>query len=214
MRKTQNQTDCLSLVPLHSLVMAPKLSSVLSLIIFLRLFLFPILSHARLSPSPKGEKASTFEFIKDLQQCYNRDKVKGIHKLKKYLQQFGYLSYSHAKNKTHAYDDDFDDLVESTVRTYQTNYHLKVIESLDSETVSKMVKPHCGVVHIVNDTSWMCLGEKRHHYGGHGSLHTVAHYTFFKGFPRWPASKTHLTYACLPSTPSQSKSPMACTFDQ
>ena len=176
--------------------------------------MFPISSHARISPSSKREKPSAFEFIKDLQGCHKGDKVKGVHKLKKYLQQFGYLSYSHAKNKTHAHDDDFDYLVESAIKTYQTNYHLKATGSLDFETVAEMVKPRCGVADIVNGTSWMRSGKKRHHHHGHGSLHTVAHYSFFPGSPRWPASKTHLTYAFLSGTPSEARSPVSAAFGQ
>ncbi|KAL6325480.1 hypothetical protein AAG906_023325 [Vitis piasezkii] len=193
--------------------MAPKLSSMLSLIILLFLFLFLSSSHATLSPSPKGEKPSPFEFIKDLQGCHKGDKVEGIHKLKKYLEQFGYLSYSHSKYHTHANDDDFDDLVESAIKTYQTNYHLNATGSLDSETVSEMVKPRCGAADIINGTNWMRSGKKRHHHG-HGSLRTVAHYSFFPGSPRWPPSKTYLTYAFLPGTPSWAMSPVSRAYGQ
>ena len=125
----------------------------------------------------KGEKPSPFKFIKDLKGCNKGDKVKGVHKLNKYLKH--YLRYRNSKNITHAHDDDFDEMVESAIKTYQTNYHLKAIGSLDFETVSKMVKPRCGVADIVNGTSSMCLGKKRHHHDGHGSLHTIAHYSFF-----------------------------------
>ncbi|KAJ9683510.1 hypothetical protein PVL29_019191 [Vitis rotundifolia] len=185
----------------------------LSSIILLFLFLFLISSHATLSPLPKGEKPSPFEFIKDLQGCHKGDKVEGINKLKKYLEQFGYLSYSQSTYHTHANDDDFDDLVESAIKTYQTNYHLNATGSLDSETVSEMVKPRCGAADIINGTSWMRSGKKRHHHG-HGSLRTVAHYNFFSGSPRWPPSKTYLTYAFLPGTPSWAMSPVSRAYGQ
>ncbi|CBI34985.3 unnamed protein product, partial [Vitis vinifera] len=131
---------------------------------------------------------SEFIFV-DLQGCHKGDKVEGIHKLKKYLGQFGYLSYSHSKYHTHANDDDFDDLVESAIKTYQTNYHLNATGSLDSETVSQMVKPRCGAADIINGTNWMRS-------------------------PRWPPSKTYLTYAFLPGTPSWAMSPVSRAFGQ
>ena len=140
--------------------------------------------------------------------------MKGIHKLKKYLQQFGYLTYSHSKNKTHAHanDDDFDELLESSIKTYQTNYHLKSTGNLDPETVSEMMKPRCGVADIVNGTNWMRSGKKRHDHHGHGSLHTVNHYAFLPGNPRWPSSKTSLTYAFLPGTPTTAMAPVDRAF--
>ncbi|XP_034707583.1 metalloendoproteinase 2-MMP-like [Vitis riparia] len=209
----QNPTEC-SILSLD-LVMAPKLSSMLSLIILLFLFLSPISSHATSSPSSNGEKPSPFGFIKGLQGCHKGDEVNGIQKLKKYLEQFGYLSYSRSKNQTHADDDDFDDLLESAIKTYQANYHLEATGDLDSETVSEMVKPRCGVADIINGTNWMLSGKKRQYHGhGHGSLRTVAHYSFFPRSPRWPPSKTYLTYAFLPGTPNWAMSPVSRAYGQ
>ncbi|KAF8390341.1 hypothetical protein HHK36_024866 [Tetracentron sinense] len=56
-----------------------------------------------------------------------------------------------------------------------------------------MMMPRCGVPDITNGTTSMRSGKKKHHHGPN-SLHTVSHYSFFPGHPRWPASKTHLTY--------------------
>ena len=213
-QQMQNPTSALS--SLNS-VMAPKPSPMFSFIllsVFLFLFLLPISSHETLSPSPNGEKPSPFGFIKDLQGCNKRHKVKGIHKLKKYLEQFGYLSYnSHSKNQIRTDDDDyFDDLLESAIKSYQTNYHLKATGKLDSETVSEMMSSRCGVADIVNGTSWMQSSKKRHDQG-HGSLHTVSHYQFFPGSPRWPTSNNaHLTYAFLPGTPDEAKIPVSRAF--
>ncbi|WJZ98864.1 hypothetical protein VitviT2T_017361 [Vitis vinifera] len=185
--------------------MVPNLSPMS--FIFLFLFMFPITSHAN------GENPSPFEFIKDLEGCQKGHKVKDIHKLKKYLQQFGYLSYSHSEYQTHADNDDFDDLLEFAIKTYQTNYYLKASGNLDSETVSVMVKPRCGVADIINGTSRMRSGSRSYPHG-YGSLHTVAHYSFFAGSPRWPPSNTHLTYAFLSGTSSTTMSAVTRAFGQ
>lgn len=60
-----------------------------------------------------------------------------------YLQHFDY--YHQTRNNTHANEDDFDELLESAMRTYQLNYHLIATGTLDDETISKMMMPHCGV---------------------------------------------------------------------
>ena len=89
----------------------------------LLLLLLPFHSHATLQNS-HGKKSSPFEFLKHLQGCHKGEKVKGIHNLKAYLENFGYLSYNnHSKNHTHTNDDDFDELLESAIKTYQLNYH-------------------------------------------------------------------------------------------
>ncbi|XP_022751887.1 metalloendoproteinase 3-MMP-like [Durio zibethinus] len=175
---------------------------------FTLLLLFPLLFQVVLADL-KDKKPSSFEFLQHLQGCHKGDKVKDIHKLKKYLENFGYLSY---KNKTHANDDDFDDFLESAIKTYQLNYHLKATGTLDAKTVSKMMNPRCAVADIINGTSRMRSGKKRHHPSGSKSVHMVSHYSFFQGEPRWPASQSHLTYAFLPGTRADAISPVAKAF--
>ncbi|PIA40358.1 hypothetical protein AQUCO_02500210v1 [Aquilegia coerulea] len=126
--------------------------------------------------------------------CHKGDTVEGVHDLKEYLKKFGYLNYD-GSNNNHADDDSFDEFLESAVKTYQTNYHLKATGSLDAETVNKMSIPRCGVADIINGTTSMRSGKTKHHHHSSTSLHTVSHYSFFPGSPRWPNSKTHLTYA-------------------
>lgn len=191
--------------------MAPKISPLFS---FILLLVLPTLSHAAVTSDANGKKPLPFEFIKNLQGCHKGDKVKGIHHLKKYLENFGYLSYSHSNNQIHANDDDFDDLLESAVKTYQVNYHLKATGNLDAETVSMMMTPRCGVADIINGTTSMQSGKKRHHQYGPNSLHEVSHYSFFPRRQRWPLSRTHLTYGFLPSTPEAAKSPVARAFSR
>ncbi|XVF60398.1 hypothetical protein PTKIN_Ptkin08bG0042400 [Pterospermum kingtungense] len=175
---------------------------------FTLLLLLPLLFQAALADS-KDKNPSPFAFLQHLQGCHKGDRVKDLNKLKKYLENFGYLSY---KNKTHANDDDFDDFLESAIKTYQLNYHLNATGSLDAKTVSKMMSPRCAVADIVNGTSSTRSGKKRNHPSGSKSVHTVAHYTFFRGEPKWPASKSHLTYAFLPGTRADAINPVAKAF--
>ncbi|KAG6664659.1 hypothetical protein CIPAW_02G109500, partial [Carya illinoinensis] len=155
------------------------------------------------------QNTSPFGFLKHLQGCHKGKKVKGIHDLKLYLEKFGY--YHQTKNiNTHA-NDDFDELLESAVKTYQQNYHLKATGILDAETISKMMVPHCGGADIINGTNTMQSGKKNNHHRK-GSFHVVSHYSFFQNPPKWPTSKYHLTYGFLPRTPTQAMSPVAQTF--
>ncbi|KAK4857419.1 hypothetical protein QYF36_000389 [Acer negundo] len=159
------------------------------------------------------EKKSPVEFMKHLQGCHKGEKVRDLLQLKKYLEKFGYLDYKNAKNLTHENDDYFDELLESAIKTYQLNFHVQSSGVLDSKTLSEMAKPRCGVADIVNGINWMKSREKSHHNHGSGRpFHTVSHYTFFPGSPRWPAGQTFLTYAFLPGTRSDALEPVARAF--
>ncbi|XP_059670233.1 metalloendoproteinase 3-MMP-like [Cornus florida] len=170
--------------------MAPNLSLLLGAFLLL---LVAVQSKNHTKPPEKG-----FKFLQHLQGCHKGQTVKGLHELKRYLEKFGYLNYGttnnhhHSKstatisNLNHANDDMFDDILESAVRSYQSYYHLKVTGSLDSETVQQMILPRCGVADVVNNATNM----------KHPRLfNMVAQYSFFPGKPRWPASKTRLTYS-------------------
>ncbi|XP_057469449.1 metalloendoproteinase 2-MMP-like [Actinidia eriantha] len=183
-----------------------------ALCIVLFSIVIPLASYANPS-NPNAQKPSPFEFIKHLQGCHKGEKVKGLHQLKTYLERFGYLNYQNFQNQTHANDDDFDDLLESAIKTYQLNYHLKITGTLDAQTVSKMVAPRCGVPDIINGTNFMRPGRKMAHHG-HNTLHTVSHYNFLPGRPRWPASQTHLTYGFLSGTNSNAISAVERAFNK
>ncbi|KAF7113285.1 hypothetical protein RHSIM_Rhsim05G0046000 [Rhododendron simsii] len=170
----------------------------------------PLHSHAN-PPKPNAEKPTPFEFIKHLEGCHKGEKVEGLQQLKAYLEKFGYLNYNHSKNQNHANDDDFDDLLEAAVKTYQSNYHLKATGTLDAKTLSNMMKPRCGNPDIINGTNLMRGGKKRPNHG-HNALHTVSHYSFFQGNPKWPSNQ--LTYAFLPGTNSDAQSAVARAFDK
>uniref|UniRef100_A0A2N9FS30 Peptidase metallopeptidase domain-containing protein n=1 Tax=Fagus sylvatica TaxID=28930 RepID=A0A2N9FS30_FAGSY len=193
--------------------MGYKAFSLFSFTLLLLLLLLPLHSHAT-SRNSHDKKSSPFEFLKHLQGCHKGEKVKGIHNLKTYLHTFGYLSYNHSKNHTHTNDDDdFDELLESAIKSYQLNYHLNATGTLDAKTVSTMMMPRCGVADIINGTNLMQSGKKKHHQHHHGSLHTVSHYAFIPGNPKWPASMYHLTYGFEPGTPANAMSPVAKAFE-
>nr|DAD34707.1 TPA_asm: hypothetical protein HUJ06_005347 [Nelumbo nucifera] len=171
--------------------MAHRLSLVLALI----LLLLPLLSHG------KDDRSRPFEFLRHLEGCRKGETVKGLNELKRYLERFGYLN-------NHKDDDDFDDLLELAIKTYQLNYNLNVTGSLDPETLKQMSLPRCGAPDITNGTTSMRSGKEKKHPHERKTLHTVSRYSFFSGIPRWPPSKTLLTYAFLPGTPVSSMRPV------
>ncbi|CAN6574892.1 unnamed protein product [Malus baccata var. baccata] len=109
--------------------MASKSTLCLFTITLVLVFL-SVLSHAT-SAETRNQKPSPFEFLNHL---------KGCHKGDKYLEKFGYLN-------GHSDSDDFDDILESAIKTYQVNYHLKATGTLDAKTVSKIIIPRCGGDH-------------------------------------------------------------------
>ncbi|XP_012078009.1 metalloendoproteinase 5-MMP [Jatropha curcas] len=145
-----------------------------------------------------NKKLPPFQFLKRLQGCHKGDKIKGIQELKEYLKYFGYLRY---KNRAHANDDYFDDVLESAIKMYQQNYRLKTTGSLTSETVSKMMMPRCGVADLTNGT--IKKSSNAYHTSG---------YTFFPGNPKWPASKYALTYELRYDTPPHLIPPLQNAF--
>ncbi|KAJ6986735.1 metalloendoproteinase 5-MMP [Populus alba] len=150
--------------------------------IFVAILLLVAMQSRTIQSKPSGDP---FGFIKHLEGCHKNESVKGLQELKRYLEKFGYLNYGHQgkKGHDHANDDEFDDLLESAVKAYQQNHHLNVTGSLDNSTVHEMMQPRCGVPDVVNGTK---------HYHTHKSIHTLAHYNFIPGNPRW--TKRQLTY--------------------
>ncbi|CAK9159964.1 unnamed protein product [Ilex paraguariensis] len=194
--------------------MAPKFSVLLPCItLFFILFLYQ--THAHLS-EPNDKTPSAFEFIKHLKGSRNGDKVDGLHKLRNYLENFGYLSLSYSKlNQTYVKSDVFDDLLEFAIKTYQLYYNLKVTGVLDDNTVSMMTLPRCGLPDIINGTTGMRSGNKIQHHHGSNLFQIVSHYSFFAGRPRWPRYKIKkLTYAFLPGTRRASFGPVSRAFNK
>ncbi|KAJ4719134.1 Metalloendoproteinase [Melia azedarach] len=185
------------------------------LFLFLIIVRLSLLSHCSVLAHSNGKNQSTpFGFMEHLKGCQKGDKVKGINQLKKYLEMFGYLNYNNSKKQTDGNDDDddFDELLESAIKTYQHNYHLKSTGVLDANTVEMMTRPRCGVADIVNGTTRMRSGKKKQQNQGSNHFHTVAHYAFFPRRPKWPASKYRLTYGFLPRTRNDAKAPVARAF--
>ncbi|KAK2658100.1 hypothetical protein Ddye_011152 [Dipteronia dyeriana] len=184
--------------------MASKYFSLFSLAFIVLLSL--LFAHSISASDHTNKKNSSVEFLKHLQGCHKGDKVKGIFQLKKYLEQFGYLNYKIAKSRTHENDDDFDDLLESAVKTYQLNFHVQPSGVLDRKTLSRMAKPRCGIADIVNGTNLMQSTVKSHHHNG------PYHFSFFPGRQRWPPARTQLTFAFLPGTRTDAMEPVAKAF--
>ncbi|KAH6763186.1 Matrixin family protein [Perilla frutescens var. hirtella] len=142
-------------------------------------------------PSSLIPKSTIWDAFNNLVGCRKGQKSEGLSKLKRYLHYFGYLNNSYSD-----FSDDFDDRLEAAVKTYQLNFNLKSTGELDSPTLSHIVLPRCGNSDVVNGTSTMNSGKPNG--GGNSTFHTVAHYSFFPNRPRWPPSKSELTYAFLP----------------
>ncbi|CAM8973438.1 unnamed protein product [Rhodiola kirilowii] len=156
-----------------------------------------------------ARQPAAFDYIKGLKGCHKGDKnITNLHNLKAYLTRFGYPS-----SKKHLNDDDFDGSLEAAIKAYQINYHLKPTGSINDETVSQMVKPRCGCRDVVNKTLMIESGMMKYSKQLH-DLHTVSHYSFFNGRPRWPLQKTHLRYAFLPNLPNYARQPIHNAFGQ
>ncbi|KAL7090373.1 hypothetical protein ACP275_12G036700 [Erythranthe tilingii] len=123
--------------------------------------LFPIFLISLLCLSPIGHAmreiqltdviSSPFDFIKLLQGSVKGNRALGISGLKNYLQKFGYLENL---NNTQV-NNDFDDALESAIKTYQQNFNINPTGKLDVATVSTMIIPRCGVPDIINGKNTM-----------------------------------------------------------
>ncbi|CAL5429654.1 unnamed protein product [Camellia sinensis] len=138
---------------------------------------------ARPIPDPVTELTATqydtwlnfTRFVDASKGCH----VTGMSELKKYFQRFGYLDPIPETNFT----DSFDDRFENAVLSYQKNLGLAVTGKLDSDTVTQIISPRCG---ISDDKS--------------RALHVTRHYAYFEGKPRWvrPSTPMNLSYAFSP----------------
>ncbi|KAG5534091.1 hypothetical protein RHGRI_022282 [Rhododendron griersonianum] len=116
----------------------------------------------------------------------------GVSKLKHYFQHFGYIT-----NNPNNPSDDFDDDLESAIKTYQLNFNLETTGTLDDPTLKQLERPRCGVADVINGSTSMNAGKGRTPpppFSPHANIHTVARYSFFNGARRW----SDLTYAFLP----------------
>ncbi|PPS03049.1 hypothetical protein GOBAR_AA17624 [Gossypium barbadense] len=74
--------------------------------------------------------------------------IEGLNQVKQYLKAFGYYSINGG-----SLTDSFDDVLESTLKSYQQHYRLKATGRIDSNTLKKMSTPRCGVQDIFNDSN-------------------------------------------------------------
>ncbi|KAB2054019.1 hypothetical protein ES319_A12G226500v1 [Gossypium barbadense] len=157
------------------------LSIVLLFLFFFPRFCFP----ARIAPGQvtvvtiDDQNATWYNFtrFKDAEKgCH----ISGMSELKKYFQRFGYLSIPNNQNSN--FTDVFDAQFESAVILYQQKFGLPVTGKLDSETISTIMSPRCGV----SDTE--------------STIHATKHFAYFYGRPRWDrGSSMTLTYAFSPT---------------
>lgn len=133
-----------------------------------------------------------WDSFRNFSGCHPGEKADGLSKLKNYFKHFGYINHS-----TSNFTDDFDDDLKTAIETYQKNFNLNVTGDLDPETVQQIVRPRCGVADIVNGSTTMNSG-KMTQSSNATHIHTVSHYAFFPGKPRWPQTNPDLTYAFDP----------------
>ncbi|CAK7324717.1 unnamed protein product [Dovyalis caffra] len=155
--------------------MAPKLTHLL--IAFL--IFFSIQSFIGQARTLKSERQQSFSsFLQKLEGVRKGQTVEGLIELKQYLKKFGYFPNDDINIMT----SDFDDHLESALKTYQKYFHLNITGNLDSTTIKQMMIPRCGMPDIIpNNTK-----------SKHNKFHMVAHYA--AGPERWPPSKYDLTY--------------------
>ncbi|OVA16246.1 Peptidase M10 [Macleaya cordata] len=178
-----------------------KTHLLLSLILLISLFsnsisafpsqFFPNITHDH-SHFPNFTSNPAWEYFKNFTGCHIGDQRDGLAKLKQYFYNFGYFPDSPSN-----FTDDFDDSFESALKTYQQNFNLNPTGVLDESTLEQIQRPRCGVADIINGSSTMNSGKSSNSHSS--NLHTVAHFSFFPGRPRWTPSNRQLTYAFLPA---------------
>nr|XP_043629622.1 metalloendoproteinase 1-MMP-like [Erigeron canadensis] len=155
----------------------------LFLFFLLLLLFYPSCFPARTTPSStttiNGIHNSTWHDFEKFIDASKGPHYSGMSELKKYMQRFGYLKVSET-----TFSDKFDDKFELSVTRYQRKLGLPVTGKLDSETISQMTSPRCGVRDVPPKMN----------------LHAIQHYNYFKDKPRWSRDlPTTLTYAFSPN---------------
>ncbi|CAI0413235.1 unnamed protein product [Linum tenue] len=153
-----------------------------SLLCLSRLPLLP----ARIIPDavtviPETQNATWHNFVR-LIDAGRGSQLSGVADLKRYFHRFGYLNSGSNLN----FSDLFDGQLESAVLSYQRNLGLAVTGKLDSDTVSAIMSPRCGVADSSSPPS-------------PSKLHATKRFAYFYGRPRWQRGETMtLTYAFSP----------------
>ncbi|XVE68010.1 hypothetical protein DITRI_Ditri09bG0033900 [Diplodiscus trichospermus] len=134
-------------------------------------------------------KSRPLASIQNLEGARKGDVVNGLVQIKKYLKAFGY--YPHDIDLV--INDHFDDSLETALKAYQENFHLKVTGKIDPDSIKAIMTPRCGVPDIIHNRT--SNGTKGTMHGHKYGIHFVANYSFFPGNPRW--SRYQLTYNFL-----------------
>ncbi|KAK9059215.1 hypothetical protein SSX86_021834 [Deinandra increscens subsp. villosa] len=122
------------------------------------------------------------------------DHFSGMSELKRYFHRFGYLEADDN------FTDVFDDTLETAVLTYQKKLGLPVTGNLDSDTVTQIMSPRCGVADYSNFIKTTIPNKvPKIPKVAFNKIHESKHYAYFSGEPRWrKAEKSEtltLTYA-------------------
>nr|KYP37190.1 Metalloendoproteinase 1 [Cajanus cajan] len=115
--------------------------------------LFPNVSSWLPDYAPLG---GAWDAFRNFTGCHRGDNYDGLANLKSYFQRFGYIPHAPPSN----FSDDFDDALESAIKTYQKNFNLNVTGVLDDATLRQIVLPRCGVADIINGTTTMNAGRE------------------------------------------------------
>ncbi|GLT35446.1 hypothetical protein SLA2020_098980 [Shorea laevis] len=152
----------------------------LSALSLLLVVLQPSLVESKPLEPPRKHLSDLFQ---NLEESHKGQNLKGLHLVKQYLQSLGY--YPNGVDVTT--NDDFDEHLESAIKTYQQYYHLNVTGNLDSYTIEALSERRCGVPdffvldqNLTTNSSKMKFGIK---------------YSFFPNNPKWPTTKLDLTYS-------------------
>lgn len=168
-------------------------------------YFFPNISAIPPSLLLNFTSSGPWEVFQNFTGCRDGDRRVGLGNLKKYFQYFGYIPGGGSSDFT----DDFDDALRASIETYQRNFNLDPTGILDEATLKQIVKPRCGNPDIVNGSTSMSSGKATA-----STFHTVGHYSFFPGKPRWPSDRWDLTYAFNPQNnlPDEAKAAFSRAF--
>ncbi|PON59788.1 Peptidoglycan binding-like [Parasponia andersonii] len=131
----------------------PLLRSLLVLVVI------PLSTNTIQSKSEMQQLHYAFKFIQSFVGSQKGQNVPGLYQLTQYLQRFMYMNYQLEDEKAQ-YDhndllndnniNEFDEDLESAIKSYQRNYNLKVTGTLDQATVKQMMIPRCGLPEIMS----------------------------------------------------------------
>lgn len=114
-------------------------------------------------PRPATTKIAVTEYRNIQSRLSN---ITGLSQFKRYLSRFGYLN----NTSTRTFSDEFDASFESALIRYQRNLGLQVTGKLDSNTVSQMITPRCGVPDTTTSTT---------HHNHHHHIHNTPSSPFY-----------------------------------